>query len=311
MKPLLITLLLISLPILAKTEKQKEKTLLNKSLYYLDNTQRFISSNWLNLNYSIDSFLADEKYKKSQNKSMMMLSWEAFQKEGQKLENYFDFKIKVHFPKASKRLSVVIEKERDEIIESRNNTATQGQASKDSNYSAGVSYLLHQSPYWKTSLDTGIRLELPLNPYGKFRIYNAIDSKFVNIYMGQKFIAYRNEGFSEITQLSFSKKLSARFHLSQDNTLTWTDQDDIFILRNSLSLSHSIDKKQSIYYSAGANAYLSPTYYYYRYDVAVAYRRLLHKKWLYGNLSTGAEFLKDQNFDMECFVLGRLEMLFM
>jgi len=96
---------------------------LDNSWNHLDYTQRFISTHWVDLNYNMDMYFSDEEYKRSQNKSKIVASYEVFAKEGKPLENYFDVSAKVHFPKVSERLSVTIEKERDEIAESKISTA--------------------------------------------------------------------------------------------------------------------------------------------------------------------------------------------
>ena len=195
-----------------RARPKPKKTIIHKSLSYIDETQSFISSAWKEMNYSIDSYFADEKYKKSKNRSWIKASYLLFKKESSDLNSVFDIRTRLHFPRVSKKLNIVLEKERDEIGESQNSTSSQAQASKADNFNAGVSYILYRSKFWKTSLDTGMRIELPLNPYAKFKIYNKTTTRFIDIYISQKFIFYRQDGFSEISQISFSKKFFSVFN---------------------------------------------------------------------------------------------------
>jgi len=309
---LIFTILFCSFSSFAKKSKNvsKEQPSQSTTLRYIDNTQRFISDHWTGLNYNLDSYFSDQKYRRNQNKSRISAFYEVYKKEGEKIQKYYDIEAKVHFPKVSKKLSITVEKEWDEVTEARSSAANKGQATKDSSYAAGIDFLLYKSPYWKTSFNTGLKLLLPLDPYAKLKIYRGINTKFIDISAAQKFIYYRQDGVSEITQLSFFKQLSNKFSISLDNTLSWTDQDDIFVQRNALSLHHQIDDKKALSYSAGANAYLSPCFYYYSYDASISYRQQLYKKWLYGNLSVGADFSKSNNFDMINFILMRMEVLF-
>ncbi len=300
---------LISLPTYAK--KRQKRTFFASSLAYINRTHKFISSHWVDLNYDFDVYFSDNKYKRSKNKSKLVASYEVYKHEDSDFQNAFDFKIRIHLPNISKRLSIVFEKERDRIVESRSNTATRSQANDNNNYNAGVSYLVHKSKFWKTSFDTGIRLTLPLNPFAKFKAYHETKFSFINIYLGQEVIFYRHEGLRELTQIHFSKKINDKFHISQNNVLSWTDDTDDFVLRNALNLSHRIDHKRTLSYNTGANAYLSPSYYYYRYDASITYHRLLYKKWLYGNFSVGAEFNKKNDFEMKNFALIRFDVLFL
>ncbi|MBI2521324.1 MAG: hypothetical protein HYV97_12955 [Bdellovibrio sp.] len=243
-----------------------------------------------------------------------MAYYSIYKKESIKPEYNFDLKIKVHLPSTTKRMKIVIEKERDEILESTNSDAVNARTGETtptkSNYVAGLNYILSSSPYYETFLDLGMKILLPLDPFAKFRIQKNVITSYVNISAAQKFIYYRQDGFQEISQLSFSRKFNPTFQTEQANSLSWEDKTDTFILRNSLTLNQNITDKKTMSYSIGANARLSPVLHYYSYDCAISYRQLIHSKWLYASLAIGADFPKDHDFQMEKFILGRVEVFF-
>lgn len=277
---------------------------------YIDSTQKYISDFWVNLNYNLDTYFSDQVYNKEENKSRILAYYEVYKREGSPLQKLFDIKVKVHFPKLSKRLSITIEKERDEILESRLNEATRNQATRQSEYNASVDYNFEDVPFFETKLRTGFRFTLPLDPFTKLKFWKTFTTDIVNIHFEQMFIYYRQDYFQEYTLLSFSKQLGKSWSISQSNSVSWSDSDDDWFARNSLSLNHRINDKIGMSYSAGANASFDPTYYYTSYDASIGYHQLLYKDWFFGNLSVGADFLRSNNWEMTNFVVARTEVLF-
>ena len=293
----------------AFSKTSTKKTDQSKTLKFVDESQRFISNFWLDVNYGMDSFFAGEKYSKDLNKARILAYYDVFKREGEELKNYFDISIKIHLPKLSKRLSVTIEKERDEVLESRSNQITQGQATKESDYAASLNYL-NLSDLISTELNTGIRFDMPLDPFIKYRLYKDFNPSWLQIHMEQMFIYFRQEYLSEYTQISFAKQISPDFSISESNTLSWSDADDIFVIRNAFNFNYRIDDRKSFSLGLGANALLDPTFYYNKYDASISYRQILYKKWLFGSFGFGADFLKEDNWDMKNFGVIRLEILF-
>ncbi len=301
MKKIFLMITLLSFPLTAFTAEKKKS--------YLEKTQRLVSSFWSSLNYNMDSFFSNEKYHRRENRATIRASFNVYKKEGHQLNQYFDLRIKTHLPKLSRKLNLTIEKERDDMLESRSNNVTTNQFSRTSDYTASVNYLLF-STFANTEFNSGLKFDMPLDPFIKYKIYKKLNFSLVNIHIEQKFIFYRQAYLSEYTQLSFSKYLNNQFGISQSNILSWTDLDDQFVLRNSLSLGQIISSEKSITYSIGANAIFSPLFFYNKYDASISYRQVLHKKWLFGSISIGADFLKKENWDMTKIIASKVEVLF-
>ena len=302
----------------AKTKIVKKKVIKKKVVpikkaeesSYIDSTQKYISSLLVNLNYNLDTYFSDQTYNKDENKSSILAYYEVFKKESSPMKKLFDIKIKVHFPKLSKRLSITIEKERDEILETRINEATRNQATKQSEYNASVDYKFEGVPFFETQLRTGFRFTLPLDPFAKLKFSKSYPNKIIDIHFEQMFIFYRQDYFQEYTALNFSKRLNENWAISQNNSVSWSDSDDDWYARNSLGLSQRINDRIGINYTIGANASFDPTYYYTSYDASIGYHQLLYKDWFFGNLSVGAEFLRSNNWEMTNFMVVRTEVLF-
>jgi hypothetical protein len=291
-----------------QSKKNTAKVLLQESSY-IDDTQRFISNFWSGLNYNMDSFFSDQKYSRKENNAKILAYLDIYKKEGEDLKKYFDVRIKVDLPKLSRRLSVTIEKERDDILESRSNQITNGQSTKDSDYAASLNYA-NISDIANTELNTGFRFAIPLDPFIKYRVYKEVKISWMDIHFEQKFIFFRQEHFSEYTQMSFSKRINDNLTISQNNSLSWSDSDDLFVLRNSLNLGQRISDKKWLSYSIGVNAQFIPVFTYIKYDAGITYRQILYKSWLFGSAGFGADFLKLTNWNMTNFAVIRAEILF-
>jgi hypothetical protein len=271
---------------------------------------RFISTSWSELNYRVDTYFSDETYELKDNKSEISASFTLLKREGSREEHFVDLRLKVDLPKISRRMTATIERERDRIVEARSNQATRERASQETQYTANIDYTPISSIWGQVSARVGMRFDLPLNPFLRVTLSKDFSFKWVDIHLGQYLQYYRQENFSEYTQLSFSRRLSRKFALAQDNTLSWTASEKEFVLRNSLTLHHLISDRTFFSYGVGATALLSPSWHYVVYDVSLGARRKLYKEWLFGSLYFGGEFEKHKNWDMTSFALVKGEVVF-
>jgi hypothetical protein len=283
-------------------------------------TNQFIASKWDQLNRSVDMFFTNQGTRTSENKSSIFAYSSFTKSEGAPGKTEYDFQLKFDLPNTTKKLKIVIEKQQDEIGDALSDTAVSNNktitkdgktfTTKETHYTAGVKYFLTQSKYFSSFLHFGIRLDLPLNPNLKLNLEKIYETKYVSIGLLQKFIFYRQEGLQEISQLSFNKKLSSEFQAALVNSIVWSDQTDLFVLRNNFVLSQDLGNEKSLSYSLGANASFTPKFCYDSYDTSVSYRQMLYNTWLYGTLAVGANFPKANNFKDEKFVQIRIDIFF-
>jgi hypothetical protein len=293
-----------------KAVKKEETGFFSETLRYVDFAQQYISSGWIGFNHDIDMYFSGQRYSKSKNQSQILLSYQVHKSESAELEKSFDFGVRIHLPKISKKLSFVIKKERDEILEAESTQVAAGVNKPERGYSAGIKYALKQMPFFTTTLDTGIKLDMPLDPFIKLKTFKIKNTKIVNIYFGQKFIYYRQEAnLRSITEFSLTKKISKTFSITQGNSLTWTDERDKFNLRNFLSLGQNLNNKSALSYTIGANGIFEPSYHYDIYDASVTYMSKLYKNWFSGRLITGSTFDKNKNWSSSAYVTLRFDAL--
>ncbi len=286
----------------------------------VDATNAYIATKWDQINRSVDMFFTNEPAKTDDSKSSILLYVSSYKKEGQKHENDIDFQFKISLPNTSKKLKIIIEKQQDEItnaltdpsVSNNRSISKDGRLSdkQQSNYTAGASFLLRQTQDFLSSISFGIRIDIPLNPYAKVDLQKTYPTKWVNFTLSQKLILYRQEGFEEVSQLSLTRKWNKTFQTDFNHALVWSHETGKFALRHSLVLTQTINARKGFAYSVGANAKFSPTYYYNSYDASISYRQLLHKDWLFGTWTAGADFMKENRFNDEKFVQVRADIFF-
>lgn len=286
-----------------------------------DISGKMIASEWRLFNRNVDTFFSNQKYLSGDNKSSIFVYSSFYKKEGGKIENDFDLQMRFDLPHTTKKLKIVVEKEQNEIRKalsnenvsrSQKNTkiASEYTRTAETKYAAGADYLLPKLKNFTGMLKFGIRLDMPINPFVKLNLQKDFKTKFIEINFSQNFILYRQAGFQEITQLAFNKQLNEDFHFELLNSLVWTDEKDVFDLRNSVSLYQNLGKEKGLSYVVGANAKLSPVFYYDSYDASLSYRQLVYSNWMYASFTVGADFPKSSGFDDEKFVQLRAEMFF-
>ncbi len=301
---------------LAQTSEEKTET---ESVTFIDETQRFITNQWLGFNYNLDLFFTAKDYNQKQNKSLILGYYGFNKKESRAGIQSYDVKMRFHLPKASERMRIVLEKERDDIFGANNpeslgttNPATNTNdpnAVKSSDFVAGVSYFAPKTEVVKTFFDVGMKIKLPLDPYSKLQFQKSFDLGFMNIFLYQGFFLYRQDGLQESSQISFSKKFNSFFRIEQVNSIGWTDKLDKFTPRNNLIFYYLMDQN-SINLSFGANGQLTPQMVYTSYDIIFNFRKLSYKNWFYVNYGVGADYPKVKNYNSEYFAFIRTEIFF-
>ncbi len=286
----------------------------------IDATNQYIATKWDQINRSVDMFFTEQNTKTAENKSSVFVYGSFYKKEGQKIDNKFDFQLKFDFPNTTKKLKIVIEKEQDDISNAISDTSvsTNKELTKDgrvvnksdNNYTAGADYFLTQTEYFVSFIHFGIRLDMPLNPNLKLDLVKDYKTNFMNIGLSQKFIYYRQEGFQNISHLSLNKKLTEKLQTDFVNSIVWSDETDEFVFRHNLLLYQNLGKEKTLSYSIGANAKFSPTYYYDSYDASISYRQLLYHDWLYATFTYGADFPKVSHYRQEQFLQFRVDIFF-
>lgn len=280
---------------------------------------KFIAERWRLLNETIDSYFSNQSYSNltKENHSRLFLTASFYKKEGKKIENAFDFQLRVDFPKTAKKLKVVIEKEQNDVsnlinpLSSKKNSISANSTNTTKRkYTAGIGILFKDTPYYKGSAHFGLRLDVPLNPYLKLNFKRDFVLNTMTMTFAQQFNIYRQKGFQEITQILLTRKWNKKLETNFVNTLAWTDETDAFDMRNNFIISYSIEEEKLLTFSLGANAKLSPMLYYNSYDFSAGYRRLIFGKWLYGSIVVGAEYFKSSHFQQEKFAQFTLDLFF-
>lgn len=277
---------------------------------FVDGTHRFISDSWDTLNYQVDSFFSEQEREDDDFRSEITVSFTGLLIDGKEDEFFADFRLRVDLPRVSKKLSATLERETNRIVEVQGTEAERVKASQESSFGANFSWANITSLFGHIDLSLGIRTELPLNPYARANYLKQFAYKDWRFIFEQFVSFHRQESLREYTRVDFAYIFSPTYRLNQSNVLAWERHDSEFKLRNSLSLDQKLSDRTFLAYTLGANALLSPTYHYRRYDISTSIRRKMYKDWVYASLSVGSEFEKERDWESALFLLTRLELVF-
>lgn len=268
------------------------------------------------LNRDLDTFFSNDPSRVEQDASRDNIKayFSIYKKESDDLEKDFDIQLRLRLPKTTQKLKLVIEREQDDIANALSDeNFPQGKydtVSKKKNYSAGFDYLLSKSESFRSNLQFGMRLSMPINPSVKLDFSKSYDYSLMRLTLYQKFIYYRQEGYQQISQVNLARRWTESFQTDFVNSLVWTDEEDHFVLRNNLIFYYNFTEDHNLSLSLGANALFRPNFHYDAYDVSLNYRRPFLYPWLYIIPSVGMEFSDEDHFKREYFGQLKFEIYF-
>jgi hypothetical protein len=287
----------------------------------LDGAQAFVSDSWSGVNYGVDSFFANENYSDAVNRSYIQVGYGIAKFEGEEQLYNFNLKIKVDFPNSKRKFKIVFETSEDEIEDQqslRSNVAPEGADSdanasdtvKEKRYNAAIRSIILESKNWKAFIDTGMRLNLPLDPFVKSSVRRTFDINTGSLSFIQKFNFFRQNGFEEISSLDYSYEFSKTLSLGVFNSLAWTDLKDTFTIFHSMSVFSQLSERRAVNLFVSTSAVTKPVISYDQYTTGFSYRQLIHKTWLFAQLGSGVVFLKSEGFNSKPYFEVKTDLIF-
>lgn len=282
----------------------------------MEKANKYIASKWRLLNRDLDTFFSNDpsKVEVDESRDNIKAYFSIYKKESDKLEKDFDIKLRINLPKTTQKLKLVVEREQDDIANALSDeNFPQGKyntVSKKKNYSAGFDYLLSRTKSFRSNLQFGMRLSMPIDPSVKLDFSKDFNYSLARLTLFQKFIYYRQEGYQQISQMNLARHWTNNFQTDFINSLVWTDEEDRFVLRNNLIFYYHFEDEHNLSLSLGANALFRPNFHYDSYDISLNYRRPFLYSWLFIIPSVGMEFVHEENFKREYFGQLKFEIYF-
>lgn len=214
---------------------------------------------------------------------------------------FFDFKTRLRLPNTQDRLRLVIESEKDSLAPE----SLRGESSQDrsifssalaTSVSAAVQYLKEDIGL---EVDSGIRVDFPLDPFLRIRFNQAGDDKTWGWWQRQEAFAYYSRGVGVSYGLGLGYQQSATLRYGIDASITWLDKENRFYARENVSLQHILNEKSRLSYQlsflqSGQHDLEPETVLY-----SVQYERQVYRDWLIVQVRPQFTHEADNDYDSE------------
>ena len=266
-----------------------------------------VKKRWKNLNHSLDSFFSGENYEEDLNESYIRMNFGMKLVPSGKPSFEYNVRLRTHLPKTTKKIQLLVEKEskyggfdnsgvlRNDFEEIANNNDFQ-QALDDNTYSTAGRYRFLDERYWKLFTDFGLKNELPLNPFGKFRLKRSFEGQAHRLDITSKLEYYRIEKFAQSLDVDYLFKYSDDYRLALLNSWSRLQLEDISRFSNAISLQEKISPFVSLAQSLRANGENKPVVSVNNYNIAMTVRVLTYSYWFFTSATMAANFPREHKF---------------
>ena len=309
-KRVLIILLNVNLSV---SFAQESSSFINKS--NIDLTHEKVSTSLFKLTNKIDSFFGSERPLEEKNGSNILLKYTTTSREFSEATTEPDIKIRVRFRQLEKKLNFKFESIYDESDKTLKNSQETESVKTDvpeesALYRASIGFMKEQKKFWRISVDTGIKVQSPLNPFARIRGRRSFYFNELELRLTDKVMIDEANGLYNYSDINFYHKLRGKFSFSYTNKFVWKNDLNELVTVHGPSVFQEIDDKQGISYNIRTRFINKPTYAITGHEVFSIYRRNLYKNWLFFQLTPGLSFFADQDYSKIGFVTSQLEVNF-
>ncbi|MCG8673592.1 MAG: hypothetical protein MI867_29660 [Pseudomonadales bacterium] len=262
----------------------------------------------------IDRFFAGDEALDDDNKSFARLRFSGTFEEGESVTDNTELKFRLSLPATQRKLRLVIENDPDddETLEDKNRPSSSDENSTDeSTFTAALQVVNSEMSKWKSKGELGVRASTPVNPFVRHTATRrwSLDENW-SAKFRQRIAYYKNDGYRANETLNFERRISDDWFFRIKSELEWRETRDSMDAAQVFSFFNRIDDARGVRYSWGTLAsslhhtVIDKSY------LAIDYRQLLYKDWLYLNVIPEVEFPRRDDYDSVSSITVRLEVLF-
>ncbi|EQC52427.1 hypothetical protein [Bacteriovorax sp. DB6_IX] len=266
----------------------------------------------------MDSFFVNEDFEEDINDSYIRFNYRVTFEEARQEVVETDIKVRAKFPKISKKANLILEKinedeDSNSFLTNDDQTLVKnelGDGLKNSRYAAALRYFLLEKKRWNISADAGMRVDVPLDPFVKFRLKRSFFYKKNEFSLIQKINYYRIDELSETSEFIWTRDMGDENKLKFEVSLGWEEKSPKFTGNHTLSFLHKLSTRRAISYSIGTSYIIKEAAYYNRYQIATNYRQLIFKDWIFVQGAIGTIFRKEEDFRSSEYISMAIDMVF-
>ena len=281
----------------------------------VDAPRDFLSEKIVDFSKRMDRFFGDERYFQENNKSVIQLDFnQTIEQSGNRIFK-FEGKAKLDLPAAQKRFQLVLEvnpekKAAGEVNKNQPVNTTLPSTTTPDKYAASFRFEESEESNWHFSSETGIKVELPLDPFVRTRGRYSIPLGEWRLSFTESLFWFGTIGLGETTQIELERVLSKPVLFRATSTATCMETTQICDMRQDLALFHTVDDRNALLYQVSAIGSNKPVMQETAFVLLLKYRYRMHREWVFFEAIPQLNFPRTDGFKLNASLLLRLEVLF-
>jgi hypothetical protein len=270
----------------------------------LDKSQVYVTSEIRTLANNLDSFFGAQRADDELNRSSLRLSYDYLMTNDEAPVGQEQIRVNLKFPRLEKFLKFNFDSDERR---KRKEAQKKAQASQPTNESSPK----EEKEPWRFRMDSGLNASIPPRVFARGRLRKnwVISEKMINrLQMQMSWFSDRGwiQAIEVLNDYSLTDKLLFRFQ----NTKTWEISQQEVNTSHGPSLVYRASDDDGLSLNFRARTRYEEIWFLASYNVNITYRRNLYKNWLFGELSPGINYAREDYFRDSQYLLVRLETLF-
>jgi hypothetical protein len=278
-----------------------------------ESSRTYLSEKFVNLAQGIDQFFGDPRYFQQANNSVLQLYLTEVFEPGGIRQFKFDGQAKVDLPSTQKRLSLVFESDPEKNIGGdikKNQQVIPNARVTSDNQALALRYENRDIPSWYFNADVGMKLNIPVENFARSRASYSMPLGDWQFRASETVFWFQTIGAGETSQIDFDKRLSEPLLFRSSSVATWLVEKLNFDLRQDFSLYQTLNEREALLYQTSAIGVSQPQWEVSEYVALLLYRKRLHHKWVFCEISPQLHFPIAKNYQVSPLLMVRLEILF-
>ncbi len=215
---------------------------------------------------------------------------------------------KIDLPNTQRRFRLLLESDPEKNFRetlspggrSSTETETLTPQGPGTSFSAALQYVMQERMKWLMSLDAGIEVEFPPDPFARARLKRSFTAGDWRFTFGETVFWFVSLGPGSSTQFDVEQYLSFCELLFRGSTeLIWRDRAGGFDLSQAFSLFQELTWRSVLTYKFGITGEAKENTQLNAWGLGVEYRRRVYKNWLYLSVEPAVAFSKADNFQAD------------
>ncbi|GAB4016043.1 MAG: hypothetical protein Fur0010_15580 [Bdellovibrio sp.] len=278
---------------------------------FIDRAHQELSRSLFIFSNTIDSFFGGQRADDLPNGSRIRLYWTANKEENTALTGESAVRANIVLVETQKKLKVSFKNKYEEESEKKLEESDKKTAPEKSANSSKASSPSTFDPLdllrWRLKFDSGIRVDIPPEPFAKLRLLKSWYFGHYELRPGQEVFWYLESGFGETTRLDLDRPISEDLLFRYENWVTWRDETDEYDFASGPILYQRLSDRRGLSYNLKILGVSNPTWHVNDYKFEVSYRQLLWRQWFFVEITPYVHFPKSREWEKTFGMSFKLE----